>query len=143
MLLARCEAGALAHFERLGIVGRGRFVAGNFFEAIPRGADTILMKSILHNWQDDRCEIILRNCRDALPASRTLILIERIMPERTTAAMEDRSCAISDLNMLRGPGGRERTEAEYCKLAASAGFTLFGTKDMGIFSLIQFRRSEN
>jgi hypothetical protein len=141
--LARCEAEARAHFERLGIAGRGRFVAGNFFEAIPRGADTILMKSILHNWKDDRCEVILCNCGDALPASGTLIVIERIMPERATAGTENRSCAMSDLNMLRGPGGRERTEAEYCKLAASAGFTFIGTKDIGIFSLIQFRKGEN
>ncbi|MBR0930631.1 methyltransferase [Bradyrhizobium diazoefficiens] len=141
--LARCEAEARAHFERLGIAGRGRFVAGNFFEAIPRGADTILMKSILHNWKDDRCEVILRNCRDALPPNGILIVIERIMPERATAAMESRSCAMSDLNMLRGPGGRERTEAEYCKLAASAGFTLIGTKDIGMFSLIQFRKAED
>ena len=66
--LARCEAEARAHFSRLGIAGRCRFVAGGFFEAIPGGADTILMKSIIHNWDDDRCGVILRNCRDALPA---------------------------------------------------------------------------
>ncbi|MBR0827417.1 methyltransferase [Bradyrhizobium manausense] len=141
--LARCEAEARAHFERLGIADRGRFVAGNFFEAIPRVADTILMKSILHNWKDDCCEIILRNCRNALPASGTLIVIERIMPERATTGAENRSCAMSDLNMLRGPGGRERTEAEYCKLAASAGFRLVGTAGIGMFSLIQFRSGEN
>ena len=82
--LARCEAGARAHFDRLGIADRCRFVAGSFFEAVPRGADTILMKSILHNWRDDRCEVILRNCRDALPTSGTLIVIERIMPELAT-----------------------------------------------------------
>ena len=82
--LARCEAGARAHFDRLGIANRCRFVAGSFFEKVLGGADTILMKSILHNWRDDRCEVILRNCRDALPASGTLIVIERIMPEPAT-----------------------------------------------------------
>ena len=82
--LARCEAEARAHFDRLGIAGRCRFIAGSFFEGVPGGADTILMKSILHNWKDDRCEIILRNCRDALPSGGTLIVIERIMPELAT-----------------------------------------------------------
>jgi hypothetical protein len=82
--LARCEADARAHFDRLGIAGRCRFAAGSFFEEVPRGADTIMMKSILHNWNDDRCEVILRNCRDALPAGGTLIVIERIMPELAT-----------------------------------------------------------
>jgi hypothetical protein len=138
--LARCEAEAGAHFDRLGIADRCRFVAGSFFERVPGGADTILMKSILHNWKDDRCEVILRNCRDALPASGTLIVIERIMPEPATIETQDRSCAMSDLNMLRGPGGCERTEAEYRRLAVLAGFAFVGTSSIGSFSLVQFRK---
>lgn len=138
--LARCEAGARAHFDRLGIADRCRFVAGSFFEEVPRGADTILMKSILHNWRDDRCEIILRNCRDALPTSGTLIVIERIMPELATTEPHDRSCAMSDLNMLRGPGGCERTEAEYRRLGVLAGFAFVGIRGIGSFSLVEFRK---
>ena len=136
--LARCEPEARAHFDRLGIADRCRFIAGSFFEGAPGGADTILMKSILHNWKDDRCEVILRNCRDALPAGGTLIVIERIMPEPATTSTQDRSCAMSDLNMLRGPGGCERTEAEYRRLAALAGFAFVRTSGIGSFSLVQF-----
>ena len=99
------------------------------------------MKSIIHNWKDDQCEVILRNCRDALPPSGTLIVIERIMPEPATTEPEDRSCVMSDLNMLRGPGGCERTEAEYRRLAASAGFAFEGTTGIGPFSLVKFRKS--
>lgn len=138
--LARCGADARAHFDRLGIAGRCLFAAGSFFEKVPRGADTILMKSILHNWNDDRCRIILRNCRDALPSGGKLIVIERIMPELATTEPEDRFCVMSDLNMLRGPGGCERTEAEYCRLAGSAGFAFVRTTGIGSFSLVQFRK---
>lgn len=137
--LARCEAGARAHFVQAGLAGRCRFVAGSFFEAIPSGADTILMKSILHNWKDDRCEVILQNCHDALPTGGTLIVIERIMPELATA--EDAGCALSDLNMLRGPGGRERTEAEYRTMVARAGFSFVVTAGVGSFSLLKFRKN--
>jgi hypothetical protein len=137
--LARCEAGARAHFVQAGLAGRCRFVAGSFFEAIPSGADTILMKSILHNWKDDRCEIILRNCRDALPIDGTLIVIERIMPELATA--QDAGSAMSDLNMLRGPGGRERTEAEYRTLVARAGFSFGVAAGVGSFSLLKFTKN--
>ena len=98
------------------------------------------MKSILHNWRDDRCEVILRNCRDALPTSGTLIVIERIMPELATTDLQDRSIAMSDLNMLRGPGGCERTEAEYRRLGVLAGFAFVGTTGIGAFSLVQFRK---
>jgi ubiquinone/menaquinone biosynthesis C-methylase UbiE len=141
--LARCEEGARAHFDRLGITDRCRFVAGDFFEAVPSGADTILMKSILHNWNDDRSKIILRNCRNAIPAGGKLIVIERIMPEFTTTDAQDRSCAMSDLNMLRGPGGCERTEAEYRSLAESAGFVFAKTSRAGSFNLIQFDKVAN
>jgi ubiquinone/menaquinone biosynthesis C-methylase UbiE len=138
--LARCEADARMHFDQLGIADRCRFVAGNFFEAIPAGADTILMKSILHNWKDNRCEVILKNCWDALLSGGTLIVIERIMPEPATTELKDRSCAMSDLNMLRGPGGCERTEAEYCRLAALTGFAFVETTVAGSFSLVLFRK---
>ncbi|MGF6426519.1 methyltransferase [Bradyrhizobium elkanii] len=141
--LARCEEGALAYFDRLGIADRCRFVAGSFFETVPRGADTILMKSIIHNWKDDRCRIILRNCWDALPSGGKLIIIERIMPELAEANPEDRSRAMSDLNMLLGPGGVERTEAEYRALVESAGFVFTSTSSAGAFSLIQFERIAN
>ena len=134
------EAAALAAWRAVGVKDRLTFVAGSFFEKVPSGADTILMKSILHNWKDDRCEVILRNCRDALPTSGTLIVIERIMPELATTEPQDRSCAMSDLNMLRGPGGRERTEAEYRRLGVLAGFAFVGTRGIGSFSLVQFRK---
>jgi O-methyltransferase domain len=139
--LARCEDEAREHFSRLGIAGRCRFAAGDFFEAIPGGADTILMKSIIHNWDDDRSRIILRKSRDALPAGGKLIMIERIMPERPAIDAQARECAMSDLNMLRGPGGFERTETEYLTLAESAGFAFAGTASAGSFSLIQFDKA--
>lgn len=137
--LARCESDARAHFIRVGLADRCRFVAGNFFETIPGGADTILVKSILHNWKDDRCEVILKNCHDALPKAGTLIVIERIMPKLFRA--DNAGCALSDLNMLRGPGGRERTEAEYRTLVARAGFSFVSTASAGSFSLLKFTKS--
>jgi ubiquinone/menaquinone biosynthesis C-methylase UbiE len=136
--LARCAEQARAHFYRLGIADRCRFVAGDFFETVPSSADTILMKSIIHNWNDDRSKIIFRNCRDALPAGGKLIIIERIMPELPTTDAQDRSRAMSDLNMLRGPGGCERTETEYRMLAESVGLVFARTSSAGSFSLIQF-----
>jgi hypothetical protein len=47
---------------------------------------------------------------------------------------------MSDLNMLRGPGGCERTEAEYRRLGVLAGFAFVGTTGIGAFSLVQFRK---
>jgi O-methyltransferase domain len=141
--LARCEKDAREHFDRVGIADRCRFVAGDFFQAVPSGADMILMKSILHNWKDDRSAIILRACRDALPAGGKLIIIERVMSAFPTTAAQDREHAMSDVNMLREPGGLERTEAEYRTLAERAGFIFAGISGAGSFSLLQFEKLAN
>ena len=50
----------------------------------------------------------------------TLLLIERLL---AAANQPDRG-TLMDLLMLVGPGGRERTELEYQRLYARAGFTL-------------------
>ena len=55
------------------------------------------------------------------PAAR-LLLIERIVG----APNDDPRTKFSDLNMLVGPGGRERTEDQYASLFESTGFRLVG-----------------
>ncbi len=103
---------------------RCTYVAGDFFHRVPPAADLYLLKNIIHDWDDDRATLILRNCRNAIPPRGTLLLIERIMPERIESAPRHRSLAWSDLAMLIGPGGRERTEAEFAALLRAADFDL-------------------
>ena len=102
-------------------IGR-RFIPGDFFETVPSIADAIILKSVIHDWNDERSSMILRNCRKALPENGTLLLVERIMPEQPTESDVDKAHAMSDLNMLRGPGGCERTEQQYCLLLEQSGF---------------------
>jgi hypothetical protein len=49
----------------------------NFFEAIPSGTRAYLMKSVIHDWDDDQSLQILANCRGAVPADGALLLVER------------------------------------------------------------------
>ena len=44
------------------------------------------------------------------------------MPEQPTENDVDKAHAMSDLNMLRGPGGCERTEQQYCLSAGTEWF---------------------
>jgi hypothetical protein len=69
---------------------------------VPAGADALILKSIVHDWNDEGSITILQNCRRALPASGRLLLVERLMPDQPEARKEDRSVALSDLNMLLG-----------------------------------------
>ena len=119
--------------------GRIKFLAGDFFETVPVGADVILMKSIIHDWNDERSLKILGNCRRALPENGKLLLVERIMPELPNVSDEDRDQAMSDLNMLRGPGGLERTEKQYGRLLHDSGFQQLAIHPAGVFSVIEAR----
>jgi hypothetical protein len=103
---------------------RCTYVGGDFFHGVPHEADVYLLKNIIHDWDDDRATLILRNCRAAIPPRGKLLLVERIMPERVEAAPRHRNLAWSDLAMLIGPGGRERTEAEFRALLRAADFEL-------------------
>ena len=114
--------GATARFADAGLTKRCESVEGNFFEAVPDGGDVYLLKTVLHNWNDEQCTVILRNCRRAMSNNSKLVLVERIMPARMTGADAERAFARADLNMLVGIGGRERTEAEFTALLSSSGF---------------------
>jgi SAM-dependent methyltransferase len=112
------------HIQALGLSDRCEIVTGSFFESIPGPADACLLKSIIHDWDDDRSRAILENCRRALAASGRVLIIERLMPEHPEASAAHQAIARSDLNMLVGPGGRERTESEFRTLLAAAGLRL-------------------
>jgi hypothetical protein len=106
-----------------GVAERCEFVAGDFFESVPPGGDAYLLKSVLHNWNDEKSALILRACGRAMPRGAKLLLVERIFPARLDVSPAHQAVARSDLNMLVGPGGCERTEAEFRNLLGAAGFT--------------------
>jgi hypothetical protein len=123
--LPTCRDGALRVFEKTKIADRCEFVAGDFFDdALPAGADAYVLKSILHDWGDERCLAILRACRAAMREASRLLIIELIVAERPGSSDEDQAVVQADLNMLVATGGRERTAPEYGELLEAAGFRL-------------------
>ena len=135
--LPRCAEAASKHLGQIGISDRVEFVAGDFFKSVPAIADAIILKSIIHDWNDARSISILRNCREALPSKGKLLLVERLMPEKPAATDEDKAHALSDLNMLRGPGGCERTKGQYRELIEQSGFALAAVHPAGRFNVIE------
>ncbi|WP_051379417.1 methyltransferase [Bradyrhizobium murdochi] len=137
--LPRCEEAATAHLAKLGVSDRAGFIAGDFFRSVPASIDSIILKSIIHDWNDELSCTILQNCRRAMPEAGTLLLVERLMPAMPGPDNEHKSHALSDLNMLRGPGGMERTEAQYRDLLGSAGFRMSSIAPAGRFNVIEAR----
>jgi hypothetical protein len=116
--------GARAHLASAGLANRCELVGGSFFESVPVGADAYLLKSIVHDWDDERSVDILRSCRRGIPPSGKLLLVERMMPERFEASPRHRLFAQMELSRFVGHGGRQRTEAEFRTLLDLGGFML-------------------
>ena len=114
--------GARKRLEALGLADRSRCSAVDFFKSVPAGADAYLMKSIIHDWDDQRAGIILRNCREALRSVERgrLLLLEATIP----SGNDPHVAKVYDMQMLVLAGGRERTRDEFQKLLAEAGFRL-------------------
>ena len=106
--------------EAAGIEARCRAIAGDFFESVPSGADTYILKNVLHDWDDDSAVSILKNCRRAMGDSGILLVMESLLPSSNEVSF----ASLLDLNMLVMSGGRERTEAEFRLLFDESGFRL-------------------
>jgi len=120
---------ARAATEAAGLTGRCEVISGDFFAAVPAAADAVLLKSVMHNWDDDRCVAILRNCRPAVRPGGRLLLLEPVLPAR----MQSQTCVesvLSDVNMLAlTAGGFERTEASFRQILDAAGYALHAISD--------------
>jgi hypothetical protein len=92
-------------------------VAGSFFEAVPDGGDAYLLKWILHDWEDEEAAAILSTVRRR---GGTLLVVERTIGPPN----ENPEAKLSDLNMLVGPGGKERTVDEFGALFETTAYRL-------------------
>ena len=103
---------------------RCEFVAGDFFASVPTGSDVYVLKTVIHDWADDKARDILRSCRAALAPNARLLIIERLMPERLEPSAENRALARVDLHMLVALGAQERTQAQMQALLAAVGLKM-------------------
>jgi hypothetical protein len=116
--------GVEKQLEAAGLGGRCDVVVGDFFESVPAGGDLYLLSHVIHNWDDDHCIEILKNCRAAMGAGARLLIIEIVMPEHFSPSMFAYPMAMTDLQMLVMTGGHERTESEFRRLLTAAGYDL-------------------
>jgi hypothetical protein len=92
----------------------------DFFREVPSGCRAYMMKSVIHDWDDEASLTILANCRRAVPDDGVLLLVEYPIPEGNLPSPGK----LTDIVMLVLTGGRERTIEQYRRLLASAGFRL-------------------
>ena len=112
--------GARPKIEAAGLADRLETVSGDFFKSVPEGGDAYVMKWIIHDWDDEKSNTILRNIRNRMQPNSKLILVDCVVPETD----EPHFSKFIDLNMLVMTGGKERTEKEFAQILEAAGFKL-------------------
>ncbi len=91
---------------------------GSYLEKVPGSNDLIMMKNIVHGEKDENAVQLLKNCRSALNDGGNVLVIESVI----TNGPGGNGARILDIEMLIGPGGRQRTQEEHAKLFREAGF---------------------
>lgn len=100
------------------------FVAGSFFERVPRG-ETYVLSAILHDWDDERASAILGTIGAAARPGARLFVAEAVIQPGN----DRNGSKWLDLLMLVLAGGRERTEREWRALLEGAGFEPVAIED--------------
>jgi hypothetical protein len=112
---------AMARARLSPIASRLECVGADMFVSVPRG-DTYVLKHIIHDWDDDRCVRLLRNCRESMDGNGHIICVDAVLPP-----MGDTSGAaakILDIMVMLAVGGRERTRDQWEGLYGAAGFRI-------------------
>ena len=116
---------AAKYLRRTDVADRCIAVGGSFFESLPAGFDVLLLKWILHDWNDESCRKLLTICRAALPDHGRLLVVERLLPKEISTSIPLNPAIAMDLGMLVNFGdARERYLEEYQELLGSCGFTV-------------------
>jgi hypothetical protein len=101
------------------IGSRLEYVGADMFEAVPRG-DTYVLKHIIHDWDDERCVRVLKNCRDSMDGAGRVFCVDSVLPPMGDAS--GAAAKILDVLVLLFIGGRERTRDQWEALYNAAGF---------------------
>lgn len=103
--------------------GRIDVRGGSFLDLVPEGADIYLLARVLHDWSDDDCIRILRNCRAAMAPSTRLLIVEQILEPDPTLGRPTGYLVDTQMMAMFGTA-RERTTSEFCELLQLSGLAL-------------------
>ncbi|GAA4524156.1 methyltransferase [Amycolatopsis samaneae] len=115
--------------DRAGVSDRTTVVTGDFRENVPE-ADLYVIKSVLHNWDDDQAAVVLGHCRAAMRQDGRVLIADPVLPELACADERPFDPYLMDLHMLVVVGGRERTRSEFETLCARAGLAVTTVVDV-------------
>ena len=114
--------------------GRIGVIPGDVENGVPEGFDTVIMKSFLHNWDDDYVRMILRNCKKAMAKNSQLYIIEMVLDKNSDENLVER---LSNLQLMLYMNGKERSLQELRDLLSEAGFNFVSSTSVAGLKVIK------
>uniref|UniRef100_A0A0E0I9W7 O-methyltransferase domain-containing protein n=2 Tax=Oryza TaxID=4527 RepID=A0A0E0I9W7_ORYNI len=114
--------------DTITVDGIVEYIAGDMMEQIPP-TDAVLLKYILHDWNDEDCVKILKQCRNAIHAQKPggkVIIIDIVVGSPSKDMFEAQ--VSFDLLMMVITSGKERDQHEWHKIFMDAGFSHYKTR---------------
>uniref|UniRef100_A0ACD5U1Q6 Uncharacterized protein n=1 Tax=Avena sativa TaxID=4498 RepID=A0ACD5U1Q6_AVESA len=135
-----CSVLDLEHVVSNAPVGTNiKYVAGDMFESVPP-ANAAFLKSVLHDWDDEKCVKILESCRKAIPPREVggkVIIIDIVVGAGLQDKKHTEVHALLDMYIMF-INGIERDEQEWSKIFVEAGFSDYKiTPVLGFRSIIE------
>lgn len=104
------------------LFARLTFQMHDFMQPQPvKGADSYLLRAILHDWPDEKARLILSNIAAAMEHGRSrLFIMETVLPvPGAVPVSQERYLRAKDLTMMQCLNSREREHSEWQELFAS------------------------
>jgi hypothetical protein len=101
------------------VAPRLEYQGQDFFKRVPV-ADAYIMKHIIHDWDDEHCLQLLRNCHQSMEGPGRLVCVDAVLPSMGDSS--GKSAKFLDLLMMAGVRGKERTLNQWNELYGAAGF---------------------
>ncbi|KAM0829652.1 hypothetical protein ACQ4PT_066741 [Festuca glaucescens] len=131
-----CSVMGLDHVVAKAPIGTDvKYIAGDMFESVPP-ANVVFLKWVMHDWGDQECVKILKNCKKAIPSREDggkVIIIDIVIGAGSSDVKQREMQALFDLYIMF-VNGMERDEQEWKKIFMEAGFS-----DYKIIPVLGFR----
>ncbi|OZD03390.1 hypothetical protein CH275_16560 [Rhodococcus sp. 06-235-1A] len=125
-------------FALNGVEGRCRAVGGDVFVEVPGGADAYMMKSFLHDWDDEHVISILAKIRKVIGEHGRVLVIEPLFPDDPHSLPSFSGVITSDLDLLSATQGRIRSKADFEELFRATGFLLSNITPLGAYDFANY-----
>ena len=87
------------------------------FDPLPAGADVYVLCKVLHDWDDEHAEAILRRCSEAAGPDGRILIIEMVLDGTTN----EQQFSYLDLHMLMYSPARNARLDDFRRLTGAVG----------------------